>query len=178
MKNRLQRYLAKNAPGGVTGRGVLVFNQLMLKHRGLVAALSAEELAVEACDVAELDVLRALGSAGTCVGAVTEAELVHLGNHSLHAAFCLNLTLWKQGKLADLSRNEEHSRTVLASCNASAATDASGRVHSLVGSSFGDRKGISVLCSAAVERNVTACLLNLVESVTIDHKVLDYRECS
>lgn len=92
---QISRHSIANAPVGVTVRGVLVFNQLMLKHRGLVAALGAEELAVQAGNVAELDVLRALGSAGTGVGAVTEAELVHLGNHSLHAAFCLNLTLWK-----------------------------------------------------------------------------------
>ena len=94
---QISRHSIANAPGGVTGRGVLVFNRGRCGGiaGGLVAALSVEELAVQACDVAELDVLWALGGAGTGVGAVTEAELVHLCNHSLHAAFCLNLTLWK-----------------------------------------------------------------------------------
>ena len=53
---------------------------------GLVAALGAQELAVQAGDVAQLDVLGALSGTGTRVGAVTEAQLVHLGRHGQRKA--------------------------------------------------------------------------------------------
>ena len=71
--------------------------------RGLVAQLSAEELAVHTADVAELDVLRTFSSASTSVGTVTETEFVHLSHHSFHAALSLGLALWKKCELAHLS---------------------------------------------------------------------------
>ena len=74
----------------------------------LVGELCLDHLAVEAGDVGDGLVLRADGLAGTGVGAVAEAQLVHLGNHVLHATGSLNTALGKQGELADLRRDEEH----------------------------------------------------------------------
>jgi hypothetical protein len=50
----------------------------------LVSQLSLDHLAVEASDVGDGLILRADSLASAGVGAVTEAELVHLGNHVLH----------------------------------------------------------------------------------------------
>lgn len=74
----------------------------MLILVGLVGKLSLEELAVEASDVADAYALGALGLAGTGVGAVTEAELIHAGEHSLGTTCSLYLTLRKEGELAHL----------------------------------------------------------------------------
>ena len=74
----------------------------MLTLVGLVGQLSLEELAVEASDVADAYALGALGLAGTSVGAVTEAELIHAGEHSLGTTCSLYLTLGKEGELAHL----------------------------------------------------------------------------
>ena len=75
----------------------------MLTLVGLVGKLSLEVLAVEASDVADAYALGALGLAGTSVGAVTEAELIHTSEHSLGTACSLYLTLGKEGELAHLS---------------------------------------------------------------------------
>ena len=74
----------------------------------LVRNLSFNHLTVEASDVADGFVLRAHSLAGASVGAVTEAEFVHLGNHVLHTAGSLYASLWEQGELRHLRRYEEH----------------------------------------------------------------------
>lgn len=132
------RYKAK---GRLSWVCLLVF---VVNNSGLVFQLSLEELAVEAGDVADRNALGALGLAGTGVGAVTEAELVHLGKHSLGTAGCLNLTLGKEGELAHLGRYEEHGRTVLTSSYASTATDTCGSVHSLIGDGLGDGYSVGI----------------------------------
>ena len=142
----------------------------------LVFDFCAKELAVEARDVAQLDVLRALGSAGTGVGAVTESEFVHLGNHCFSASSGFHLALRKESELAHLGRNEEHSGAVFAGGNAGATTDARSRVHSLGGSDLRDGHSVGILSATAVERYITAGLLNLIEGVTVNDKVFDYRE--
>ena len=65
----------------------------------LICEFGLYHLAVEASDVGDGLVLRTNGLAGTSVGAVTEAKLVHLGNHVLHTTGSLYTTLWEQGKL-------------------------------------------------------------------------------
>ena len=74
-----------------------------------VAQLGSDELAVQACDVADADALGALGLAGAGVGAVTETKLIHLGEHGLGTAGCLNLTLREQSQLANLGTYKQHS---------------------------------------------------------------------
>ena len=65
----------------------------------LVSELCLDELAVEASDVGDRLVLRALSLASAGVGAVTETELFHLHNHRL-GAFCgLWTALRQQGEL-------------------------------------------------------------------------------
>ncbi len=143
-----------------------------------VFQLGFDELAVEAGDVAQRNVLGAFGSAGTGVGAVAEPEFVHLADHGAGAAGALNLTLGKKCELAHLGADKQHCRTVLASCHTGTATDAGCRVHSLVGNLLRDGEVVGIGGTAAVERHVTACLLDLVERVTVDHEVANHRERS
>ena len=74
----------------------------------LISKLCLNHLAVEASDVSDGLVLRADSLAGASVGAVTDAELVHLGNHVLHTTGSLYATLRKQSQLANLRRYEKH----------------------------------------------------------------------
>ena len=93
----------------------LVCLKALTKMHLLISQLGLNHLAVEASDVGNGLILRAHCLAGTSVGAVTEAELVHLGNHVLHTTGGLYATLGKQGELRNLAGYEEHGRTVLTS---------------------------------------------------------------
>ena len=55
-------------------------------RRSLVFELRRKELAVQAGDMRDGDLLGTFGLAGTRVGAVAEAQFVHLGDHRLGAA--------------------------------------------------------------------------------------------
>ena len=68
----------------------------------LVSKLCLDELTVQACNVRDCLTLGTYSLAGTGVGTVTEAQLVHLGNHSLGTACCLYLALRQESKLANL----------------------------------------------------------------------------
>ncbi len=144
----------------------------------LFFALGGDELTVHATDVGKLDVFRTFSCTGTGVGAVTETEFVHLGNHCTDATVFLHLTLREVRELVYLRGNEEHSRTVLTCCHTGTATDTACRIHSLVGINLGDREGVGILCTATIEADIAACLLDLVERVTVYHKVFYHRECS
>ena len=72
----------------------------------LVAELGADELAVEASDMGEADGLGALSGARTGVGAVTEAEFVHLGNHRFGAGFRFYAALREESELRHLGSHE------------------------------------------------------------------------
>ena len=143
----------------------------------LFRALCGDEFAVEASDVAQRYVLGAFGCASTGVGAVAEAEFVHLAYHCACAALAFNLTLGQQCELAYLGRYEEHCGAVLAGSDTCAAADAGGGVHSGVGNGLADGGTVCVGSTAAVEGYVAAGLLNLIESITVDCKVADYGEC-
>ena len=65
----------------------------------LISQLCLDHLAVEAGDVGDCLVLRTYCLAGASVGAVTEAELVHLSNHVLNTTCSLYAALWKQSEL-------------------------------------------------------------------------------
>lgn len=129
----------------------------------LVSELCLDELAVEASDVGDRLVLRALSLASASVGAVTETELLHLGDHCLSTLSCLRTTLWKESELADLRAYEEHCRTVLAGCYTATATDTCSAIHSLVGVFLRDEDGVGILRLTSTNANITTCLHNLVE---------------
>ena len=65
----------------------------------LVCKLSLDELTVQAGDVGDRLVLRALCLAGTSVGTVTESELFHLHTHCLCAFCSFRTALWQQCEL-------------------------------------------------------------------------------
>ena len=135
-------------------------------------------MAVHAANVVELDVLGTFSCASTGVGAVSESEFVHLCYHGAYATVFLHLSLREERKLAHLCRHEEHGRSILASSDTCTTADAACRVHSLVGFHLGDGKVVGILSTAAVEADVAAYLLDLVERVAIDHKVFDDGESS
>ena len=89
----------------------------------LVAELGTYKVAVEASYMCQADLLGTFGCASTGVGAVTEAEFVHLLQHSLGTLVFLSFALRQQIELADFGSHEEHRTTVLASRSTSTATD-------------------------------------------------------
>ena len=144
----------------------------------LVGEFSLDHLAIQTSDIGDGLVLRADGLAGASVGAVTEAELVHLGDHVLHTTGSLYAALRKQGELANLRQYEEHSRTVLTCSDASATTDARSTVHSLVSILLRNQDSISVLSLTSADSGLTTGLDNLIEGTAVDHTVLDHGEGS
>ena len=142
----------------------------------LVSQLCLDELAVEASNVGDGLALRTYGFASTGVGAVTEAEFVHLGYHGLGTTGCLYATLWKEGELRHFRGDEEHGRAVLAGCHAGTASDAGGAVHGLIGILLRDEDGVGILWGAGADGGVATCLDDLVEGGAVNHTVLDDRE--
>ena len=124
------------------------------------------------------DTLRALGLASTRVGAVTEAQLVHLGNHRLGTTSTLYAALRQLGQRRNAGSYEQHSRTILTRSSASTATDAGSSIHRLVGVSLRNRNSVGVGHRVGAYRNVTTGLENLVVSTTIHYEVLDHGEGS
>src|SRR5690606_29196221 len=121
------------------------------------------------------DELGAGGGALVLVGAVAEAELVHLGDHVEHAAVALGLALREQRELRDLGRDEEHGGGVLAGRDAGAAADAGGGVHGEVGVLLGDGRGVGVLGGTGADADEAAGLLDGVERGAVADEVLDDR---
>lgn len=154
-------------------RGVLREN-LAIPY--LIGELGEDVFAVQAGDVGDRFVLGADGFASTGVGAVTKSEFIHLGHHEFRTTCGFGATLGQEGELRYLGRNEEHSATILTSGHASAATDARGAVHGLIGVGFGDEDGVGVLSLSGADGGVTAGRLDFVESGAIDHAVLDNGE--
>ena len=157
---------------------MILCGALIIRYIPLVGELGLDHLAVQASDVGDGLVLRADSLASTSVGAVTEAEFVHLGYHVLHTAGSLYATLGKQGELRYLRRYEEHGRTVLTSSYASATADARCAVHSLVGILLRNQDRVGILSLACADRGVATSLDNLIEGIAVYHTVLYHGEGS
>ena len=157
---------------------MILCGALIIRYIPLVGELCLDHLAVQASDVGDGLVLRADSLASTSVGAVTEAELVHLGDHVLHTPGSFYSTLRKQGKLRNLRRYEEHGRTVLTSSYASATADARCAVHSLVSILLRNQDRVGILSLACADRGVATSLDNLIEGIAVYHTVLNHREGS
>ena len=119
------------------------------------------------------NLLGAFGLAGTRVGAVAEAQFVHLGDHRLGAARTLDTALGQFGERRHAGGDEEHGRTVLARRGAGSAADAGGGVHRLLGVGLRDRNGVGVGHRVRAHRDEASGLQNLVVSRTVHHEVLD-----
>ena len=144
--------------------------------RNLVLEFSTKELAVQAGDMGDSHMLRAFHLAGAGVRAGTEAELVHLGDHGLGPLGTLDLSLRKQCEGTYTGGHEKHGRPVLAGCHTGAAAYAGSTVHALLRSLVGYEDGVPVRNTACTYRNEASGLENLVESLAVHDKVLDYRE--
>ena len=143
----------------------------------LVLEFGRQELAVQTSNVRDRDGLGALGLAGTRVGAVTESELVHLGNHGLGTACCFDAALRELRQRRYACGYEQHCRTVLAGCCAGSATDTCGSVHTLVGIGLRDGYCVGIGYRVGAYGDEASGLENLVVGRTVDNEVLDYREC-
>ena len=157
---------------------MILCGALIIRYIPLVGELGLDHLAVQASDVGDGLVLRADSLTSTSVGAVTEAELVHLGDHVLHSTGSLYATLRKQGKLRNLRRYEEHGRTVLASSDASATADARCAVHSLVSILLRNQDSVGILSLTSTDRGVATSLNDLIEGIAVYHTVLYHGEGS
>ena len=73
-------------------------------------------------------------------------EVFHGVDHVLGALPALCLTLRKQVEVVDLGCGKELSCRVRARCDAGATTNARRRVHSLVGSFFGNWREVGIWC--------------------------------
>ena len=155
---------------------MILCGALIIRYIPLVGELGLDHLAVQASDVGDGLVLRADSLASTSVGAVTEAKLVHLGDHVLHTTSSFYATLGKQGELRNLAGYKEHGRTVLTSSYASATADARCAVHSLVGILLGNEDSVGILSLTSADSGITTSLDDLIEGIAVYHTVLDNRE--
>ena len=121
--------------------------------------------------------LRTLELAGAGVGTVTEAEFVHLRDHSLGPALSLGTSLRKQSERADAGSDEQHRRSVLTGSNASAATYAGCCIHTLLSFVVGNKQNVCILSGAGTYGDESSSLEYLIERTTIDYEILDNGEC-
>ena len=131
-------------------------SKILLLQR--LADLSCQELSVHSCDVSYRDTFWTFCHTCVCVWTVTESEFVHSCDHLLYSFVSLDLTLWQQSELWELSWYEEHSATVFTCCHASAAAYTWSSVHREVSVMFVDRYCVSVWHTACTSWDVTAWL--------------------
>ena len=144
----------------------------------LIRELGFKEFAVQTRDVRYGNTLRTLHLAGTGVGAVSESEFVHLGDHGLDPFLSLGTTLGKKGEGTDPGCNEQHCRTVLTGGHTGAATYAGGSIHALLGPVMRDEDIVGILGGSCAHGDESTCLKDLIECASVDHEVLDDRESS
>jgi len=119
------------------------------------------------------DGFRAFGLAGSRVGAVSESQFVHLGDHRLGAAGALHAALRQLGQRRHAGCDEEHRRAVLACRGARSAADAGGGVHRLVGVGLRNRNGVCVGHGVRAYGDEASGLQDLVVGRAVHHEVLD-----
>ena len=120
--------------------------------------------------------LRALQLACASVGAVTKAQLIHLGHHSLSPALGLGTALRQKSQRAYTRGHKQHGGAVLTSSNTSAATNAGRCIHTLLGPVVRDKDIVGILRRSGTYGNEAAGLQNLVKCSTVNHKILYNRE--
>ena len=142
----------------------------------LIREFRFEELAVEPRDVRYGYALRALHLAGAGVGAVSESEFVHLGDHRLDPSLGLGTALGEEGERTHPRGHEQHGGTVLTGSNASTATYAGSSIHALLSLVVRNEDIVGILGGTGTYGNESAGLEDLVKRTPVDHKVLDDRE--
>ena len=120
--------------------------------------------------------LRALQFAGAGVGAVTEAQLVHLCNHCLCAALGLGTTLRQQSQGTHTGCHKQHCGAVLTGSDTCTAANACGGIHAFLCLVVRDKDIVCILGRSGTDGDESAGLKNLVECRPVYYQVLDYRE--
>ena len=120
----------------------------------LIREFRFEELAVEPRDMRYGYALRALHLAGAGVGAVSESEFVHLGDHGLDPSLGLGTAL----------------------SNASTATYTGSSIHALLSLVVRNEDIVGILGGTGTDGDESTGLEDLVKRTSVDHKVLDDRE--
>ena len=133
-------------------------------------------VAVELGDVVHGDTFRASGFALILVGAVAEAEGVHLTHHGEHALVLLRVALRQQIEVRSLGGGEEHGGAVFAAGHASAATDACGCVESGIRRLLAHGHIVGVRRRAGTNIHKAAGGDDLVQSRAIDNEIAQQRE--
>ena len=128
-------------------------------------------VAVELGDIVHGDTLRASRLALVLVGAVAEAEGIHLTHHSEHTLVLLRVALGQQIEVRRLGGGEEHGGAVLAAGHASAATNARGGIESGIRRLLAHGHIVGVRRSPGTDIHKAAGGDNLVQRRAIDNEV-------
>ena len=146
-------------------------NGLIFCMNGLFAAIGQLQLShaqqvlpIEPGNIGYLNLLGAFSLTGFCIGAISKAQLVHLGNHFERPIIGLHHTLRQEGKLRYLGLNKKHGRGILAGRHAGATANAGSSIHGQIGTLFRDGNGVCIGYTACVYRNVSPLLNQFVES--------------
>ena len=143
-----------------------------------LGSASDHVIAVELGDVVYADTLGTSGLALVEVGAVTEAQSVHLAYHGEHALVLLGLALGQKIKVSSLGGGEEHGGAVLAAGHTGTTADACSGVESGVGRLLANGHVVGVGGGAGAHVHKAAGSDNLVQSSTVYHEVAQQRESS
>ena len=133
-------------------------------------------VAVQLGNVIHRDTLRAGGLALVLVGAVTEAEGIHLAHHGEHTLVLLGLALGKKVEVSSLGGGEEHGGAVLAAGHAGTTAHACGGVESGVGRLLAHGHVVGVGSRTGADVHETAGSDDVVQSGTVYHEVAQQRE--
>ena len=154
----------------------MLFRPKIFSDKLLLRELRLEEFTVETGDVVDGDSFRALHLAGAGVGATAETEFFHLRDHIPGPSGGLWTALRKQSEGTYPCGHEQHRRAVLTGRHTSAATNASGGVHTLLSVLVRDEDVVGILGGTSSDRDESAGLKDLVERAAVNYQVLDDRE--
>ena len=128
-------------------------------------------IAVELGDIVHGDTLGASGLALVLIGAVTEAEGIHLADHGQDALILLRLTLGQQVKVSGLGGGEEHGGAILAAGHAGTATDAGSGIERGVRRLLTHGHVVGVRRGTGTHVNETTGSDDLIQGLAVHHQI-------
>ena len=103
---------------------------------------------------------------------------IHCLHHGFSALVALCLTLRQVVEVRNFCCSKQVGSTVRACSNARTATDACGRIHCGIGNRFWNWNEVCIWCTTGYGSDKSTRFDDAVERTTIDHEVLNDRECS